>query len=101
MPMLDVTNARRWNVRGRSIKIMLRLGLAVVRPGAFGAAQAESIPTDSPRWQLKGTSRLNPQDSSSLIDTDGARKSSPPLQMISQNASNRKKECGWFTRAPE
>jgi hypothetical protein len=33
------------------------LGLAVVRPGAFGAVQAESIPTDSPRWQLKGKAK--------------------------------------------
>jgi hypothetical protein len=30
------------------------LGLAVVHPGALGATQAESIPTDSPRWQLEG-----------------------------------------------
>jgi hypothetical protein len=33
------------------------LGLAVVRPGVLGAGQAESIPTDSPRWQLEGKAK--------------------------------------------
>src|SRR5437762_3807046 len=58
MPMLDMTNARHWNVRDKSIEIMLRLGLGVVCLGAFWAAQAESIPTDSPRWQLKGQAKV-------------------------------------------
>ena len=57
MPMLDMTNARHWNVRDKSIEIMLRLGLGVVCLGAFWAAQAESIPTDSPRWQLEGKAK--------------------------------------------
>jgi hypothetical protein len=55
--MLDMTNARLWNVRDKSIKIMLRLGLGVVCFGAFWAAQAETIPPDSPRWQLKGKAK--------------------------------------------
>ena len=57
MPMLDMTNARHWNVRDKSIKIMLRLGLGVACLGAFWAAQAESIPTDSPRWQLESKAK--------------------------------------------
>src|SRR5260370_31956176 len=57
MTMLDMTNARHWNVRDKSIKTLLRLGLGVACLGAFWAAQAESIPTDSPRWQLKGKAK--------------------------------------------
>ena len=56
MPMLDMTNARHWNVRDKS-KLMLRLGLGVVCLGAFWAVQTESIPTDSPRWQLEGKAK--------------------------------------------
>jgi hypothetical protein len=54
MPMMDKTNARRSNLRDKSIRIMLRLGLGVACLGAFGMAQAESIPADSPRWRLAG-----------------------------------------------
>ena len=57
MPMLDMTNARHWNGRDKSIKLMLRLGLGAVCLGAFWVAQAESIPTDSPRWHLEGKAR--------------------------------------------
>jgi hypothetical protein len=58
MPMMDMTNARHWNVRDKSIKLMLRLGLGVgYLGGAFGVAQAESIPADSPRWQLEGKAK--------------------------------------------
>src|SRR5258708_34029256 len=41
-PMLDMTRA-----------LMLRLGPGAVCLGAFWVAQAESIPPDSPRWQLE------------------------------------------------
>lgn len=53
----DMTSARLWNVRDKSIKIILRLGLGVACLGAIRTAQAESIPTDSPRWQLAGKAR--------------------------------------------
>jgi hypothetical protein len=36
---------------------MLRLGLGVACLSAFWAARAESIPTDSPRWQLEGKAK--------------------------------------------
>jgi hypothetical protein len=57
MPMLDMTNARHWNVRDKSIKVMLRVGLGVVCLSASWWAQAESIPPDSPRWQLEGKAK--------------------------------------------
>jgi hypothetical protein len=57
MPMLDMTNARHWNLRDKSIKVMLRVGLGVVCLGASWAARAQSIPTDSPRWQLEGKAK--------------------------------------------
>src|SRR5258708_28323784 len=57
MPMLDITNERHRKVRDKSIKIILRLGLGVACLGAFWAAQAESIPADSARWQLEGKAK--------------------------------------------
>jgi len=40
------------------MKLMLRLGLGLMYlGGAFGVAQAESIPTDSPRWQLESKAK--------------------------------------------
>ena len=37
---------------------MLRLSLGVARLGAFCVAQAESIPADSPRWQLDDRAKV-------------------------------------------
>jgi hypothetical protein len=45
------------NVPEKSMKLMLRLGLGIACLGAFGAAQAESIPADSPRWRLEGKAK--------------------------------------------
>jgi hypothetical protein len=41
----------------KSIRILLRLGLGVACLSAFWAAEAESIPIDSPRWQLEGEAK--------------------------------------------
>ena len=64
MPMVDTANARHWNVWDKSIKRMLPLrlgvvclGLGLVCLGASWAAQAESIPPDSSRWQLEGKAK--------------------------------------------
>lgn len=58
MPTASMTNAKRWIVRDPSLAIALRLGLGVACLGAFWAAPAESIPADSPRWQLKGEAKV-------------------------------------------
>jgi hypothetical protein len=45
-------NATKWNVRARSTGLALALAVGVTCPVSLGAAEAESFPTDSPRWQL-------------------------------------------------
>jgi len=45
------------SLQKKSIRIMLRLGLGVACLSAFWAAEAESIPIDSPRWQLEGEAK--------------------------------------------
>ncbi|MDT7816628.1 MAG: hypothetical protein QOJ42_6544 [Acidobacteriaceae bacterium] len=59
IPTASMTNARTRNVRDHSITIVLRLGLGVACLGAFQSVQAESVPADSPRWQLKGEAKTN------------------------------------------
>ena len=45
-------NATKWNVRARSTGLALALAVGVTCPVSLGAAEAESFPADSPRWQL-------------------------------------------------
>ena len=52
----------------------MRLGLGAVCLGAFWVAQAESIPTDSPRWQLEGKAKATEY----LVDAVSGRKAVPP-----------------------
>src|SRR5260370_170707 len=47
-----MTNATLWNVRARSIGLTVAMILGVTCPGSLGAAEPESFPADSPRWQL-------------------------------------------------
>lgn len=45
-------NATQWNVRARFTGLALALAVIVTCPASLGAAEAESFPADSPRWQL-------------------------------------------------
>src|SRR5260370_19108840 len=45
-------------MRDKSIKTLSRLGLGVVSLGVFSVIQAESIPADSPRWQLEHKAKV-------------------------------------------
>jgi hypothetical protein len=45
-------NATQWNVRARSTGLALALAVSVTCPVSLSAAEAESFPADSPRWQL-------------------------------------------------
>src|SRR6266498_5245221 len=45
-------NTTKWNVRAISTGLMVALAVSVTCPGNLGAAEAESFPADSPRWQL-------------------------------------------------
>ncbi len=47
--MIDATQ---WNVRAISTGLVVALAVSVTCPGSLGAAEAESFPADSPRWQL-------------------------------------------------
>ena len=51
-------NATLWNLRVRSTGLAVTLALAVTCPGSLGAAEAESFPVDSPRWQLGPKARV-------------------------------------------
>jgi hypothetical protein len=51
---VNITNI----VRSNSIRIMLRLSLGVACFIPFCGVQAESIPMNSPRWQLKGDAKV-------------------------------------------
>lgn len=48
----EMINATKWNVRARSRGLALALTVGVTCPVSLGAAEAESFPADSPRWQL-------------------------------------------------
>ncbi|MBI2685045.1 MAG: hypothetical protein HYX27_01925 [Acidobacteria bacterium] len=47
--MIDATQ---WNLRAISTGLVVALTLSVTCSGSLGAAEAESFPADSPRWQL-------------------------------------------------
>jgi hypothetical protein len=47
-------NAKKWNIGPRSTGLMpaLALAISITSPTSLGAAEAESFPADSPRWEL-------------------------------------------------
>jgi len=47
-----MSNATQWNVRARSAGLAAALAVTVTCAGSLAAAEAESFPADSPRWQL-------------------------------------------------
>src|SRR6266851_1596764 len=70
-----------WRFRQFQIKLMLRLGLGVVCLGAFWAAQAESIPADSPRWQLEGKAQATEYLGRHCLWLQGGRASLKDFEM--------------------
>src|SRR5690349_3490601 len=51
-----MSNATQWNIRAgstRSIGLAVALALCFTCPGILDAAEGESFPADSPRWQLR------------------------------------------------
>jgi hypothetical protein len=48
----EITGARTWKVLAKSTRLAVVIALSVTWPGNLGAAEAESFPVDSPRWQL-------------------------------------------------
>jgi len=52
---MNMTNS---NVREKSLGFTVCLALGVVFVGGICAAQTESIPADSPRWQLEGKAQV-------------------------------------------
>jgi hypothetical protein len=45
-------NAAQWKSRARSTGLVVALAFSITCAGKLGAAEAESFPADSPRWQL-------------------------------------------------
>ena len=53
-----MSSATQRSVRARSKGLAVALALAVTCPGSLGAAEAESFPVDSPRWQLGSKAKI-------------------------------------------